>query len=309
MNNNSITPHVTNETAPLKTVILGLPDSLGSTPTLEETYDATSYHNVLNGTYPTEADIHYEMESFAAILRQYGAEVLRPECLPNYNQIFARDVAFVVEDCLFIANMIADRSHEIEAFATILHRIPQPHIVHLPQEVSVEGGDVLLYDKYLFIGCCLPGEFGQYKTARTNAAAIEYFTQLFPHKEVIPLALRKHDTDPMHSTLHLDCAFQPVGKGKAVIYPAGFARKEDYNRIVDIFGVNNLFALTPEEAMHLGTNLFSISPEVIVSEARFHRLNKHLREAWGLTVEAIPYHEVSKQGGLLRCSTCPLVRG
>ncbi|MGB5498301.1 MAG: amidinotransferase, partial [Maribacter sp.] len=32
-----------------------------------------------------------------------------------------------------------------------------------------------------------------------------------------------------------------------------------------------------------------------------------LREQ-GFTVEEIPYAEVSKQGGLLRCSTLPLIR-
>lgn len=29
---------------------------------------------------------------------------------------------------------------------------------------------------------------------------------------------------------------------------------------------------------------------------------------WGLTVERVPYHEISKMGGLLRCSTLPLIR-
>ena len=38
-----IIPHVTNETARLRTVVLGLPDSLGSVPSLSETYDAKSY--------------------------------------------------------------------------------------------------------------------------------------------------------------------------------------------------------------------------------------------------------------------------
>jgi len=36
-------------------------------------------------------------------------------------------------------------------------------------------------------------------------------------------------------------------------------------------------------------------------------LNKWLREE-GFTVEEIDYSQISKQGGLLRCSTMPLVR-
>ena len=56
------------------------------------------------------------------------------------------------------------------------------------------------------------------------------------------------------------------------------------------------------------TNIFSISPKVVVVEEHFHRLKNHLEQAWGLTVETVPYREISKMGGLLRCSTLPLRR-
>ena len=56
------------------------------------------------------------------------------------------------------------------------------------------------------------------------------------------------------------------------------------------------------------TNVFSIAPDVVVTEEHFTRLNKHLREKWGMTVETVPYREISKMGGLLRCSTLPLRR-
>ena len=55
-------------------------------------------------------------------------------------------------------------------------------------------------------------------------------------------------------------------------------------------------------------NIFSISPEVVVSDETFTRMNEFLRNEWGFTVEEIPYREISKMGGLLRCSTMPLVR-
>jgi len=44
-----------------------------------------------------------------------------------------------------------------------------------------------------------------------------------------------------------------------------------------------------------------------VSENNFTRLNHWLKEK-GFTVEAIPYAEIAKQEGLLRCSTLPLER-
>ena len=47
--------------------------------------------------------------------------------------------------------------------------------------------------------------------------------------------------------------------------------------------------------------------EVVVSEKNFTRLNNWLRQQ-GFTVEEVPYAEISKQEGLLRCSTMPLIR-
>jgi N-dimethylarginine dimethylaminohydrolase len=57
----------------------------------------------------------------------------------------------------------------------------------------------------------------------------------------------------------------------------------------------------------MNSNIFSISPEVIISEKTFIRLNAWLRSQ-GFVVEEVPYAEISKQEGLLRCSTIPLIR-
>ena len=58
----------------------------------------------------------------------------------------------------------------------------------------------------------------------------------------------------------------------------------------------------------MNPNIFSISPEVLVSDKTFTRMNNHIRDKWGIQVEEIPYREISKMGGLLRCSTMPLIR-
>ena len=58
---------------------------------------------------------------------------------------------------------------------------------------------------------------------------------------------------------------------------------------------------------HMNCNVFSISPDVVVSGRGVTRLNQWLR-AHGFTVEEIPYGEIAKQEGLLRCSTMPLYR-
>lgn len=305
---NTIKPHVCNETDSLQCVIVGLPQSSGAAPTLSETYDARSYRSVEEGNYPQEEDIVEEMENLATTLQHEGIEVLRPTQIDNYNQLFARDVAFTIDNQLFIANMIPEREQEILAYKEIFARIPSQQIVHLPQEVHAEGGDMMLYNDILFMGVTPSKAFDEYKMARTNEAALRFFKKQFPQKRVIPLELRKHDTRPEEGVLHLDCAFQPVGKGKALYYPDGFARKEDVELIESIFGKENLFAITPDEAFNLTTNIFSIAPNRVIIEKNFNRLRSHLENEWNISTISIPYYEISKEGGLLRCSTCPLIR-
>jgi N-dimethylarginine dimethylaminohydrolase len=119
--------------------------------------------------------------------------------------------------------------------------------------------------------------------------------------------LRKSNTNARENALHLDCCFQPVGKNKAILHKNGFLVEAEYNWLVDCFGRENIFEIDAEEMYQMYSNIFSIAPEVVVSERNFTRLNNWLREQ-GITVEEIPFAEISKQEGLLRCSTLPLVR-
>ena len=75
----------------------------------------------------------------------------------------------------------------------------------------------------------------------------------------------------------------------------------------NLFGKKNLFYLSNEEKNEMNSNIFSISPKIVVSDVRFERLNNWLTEI-GLKVEAIKYEEVAKMGGLFRCSTLPLIK-
>lgn len=300
--------NVQNETARLKTVVLGQPYSIGKQPSLEETYDAKSYETVKNGVYPTEEDIANEMTAFESVLKKHDVEVLRPLILPNSNQVFARDVAFVIDDKIITSNIIPDRADEQEAYAPIYSEIAFNKIYNLPEKAHVEGGDIVLYNNMVFVGTYTDKDYPSYKTARTNAYAIDFLKELFPDKEFVALELVKNDTDPCKGILHLDCTFMPVGEDKAIIYKDGFRNMKDYNSLVDLFGKDSVFEVTREEMYYMNTNVFSISPDVVVSENNFLRLNKYMAEEWGINVESIPYYEVSKMGGLLRCSTLPLIR-
>lgn len=298
--------NINDEISQLEAVVLGTAESCGPTPKPEEAYDPKSLEHILAGTYPKESDMVKEMDAFAAVFRKYGVKVYRPEVLKNCNQIFSRDIAFVIEDKLIVANILPDREKEVDAILHVLDKIDSKNILRPPEKVHVEGGDVMPWNNYIFIGTYTAPDYAAYITARTNLAAVEYIKNQFPTKLVKSFELRK-STNARENALHLDCCFQPLGKGKAILHRNGFLVQEEYQWLLDFFGKENVFEITAEEMYQMFSNVFSISPEVIVSEQNFTRLNNWLR-THGFTVEEIPYSEISKQEGLLRCSTMPLIR-
>ena len=180
-------------------------------------------------------------------------------------------------------------------------------VVRPPEEVHIEGGDIILCNDYIFIGTYKGSDYKDYITARTNMQGVNYIKALFPNKIVKEFDLVKSKIEARDNALHLDCCFQPIGNDKGIIYKSGFREEADYRYLVSLFGKENLFHISREEMYNMNSNVFSIAPNVVVSEQNFTRLNDWLRSS-GFTVEEIPYAEIAKQEGLLRCSTLPLIR-
>ncbi|MFN8274367.1 MAG: arginine deiminase family protein [Flavobacteriaceae bacterium] len=301
--------HVTNETSRLRAVVLGTAVSNGPTPKAEDAYDPKSLEHILAGTYPKEADMIAEMEAFNQVFQKYNVQVFRPELVTNENQIFTRDIAFVIDDIIIEAGILPERDKEFPAIQYIIDQIDPAKVIRIADKdkVHIEGGDVLLWNEYIFIGTYRGDDYSQVKTARTNQAGIDLIKELFPHKKVLTFDLVKSWEDARDNALHLDCCFQPVGTNQAIIYKGGFRNEQEYQQLVDLFGLENLFHITRDEMYDMNSNVFSIAPDVVVSEKNFTRLNNWLRSQ-GFTVEEIPYAEIAKQEGLLRCSTLPLIR-
>ena len=298
---------IKNETSRLRAVVLGTAISNGPTPTKEEAYDPKSLEHILAGTYPIEADMIAEMEAFNAVFTKYDVTVYRPEIIENYNQIFTRDIGFVIEDIIKKKNILPDRERELDAIQYVIDQINPAKVVRPPEEVHIEGGDVMVWNDHIFIGTYKGSDYSSYITARTNMFGVNYIKELFPNKIVKEFDLVKSRLEARDNALHLDCCFQPIGTDKGIIYKSGIREESDYLYLVKLFGKENLFHITREEMYHMNSNVFSIAPDVVVSEKNFTRLNNWLRKQ-GFTVEEIPYAEIAKQEGLLRCSTLPLIR-
>ena len=299
--------HVQDETSRLRAVVLGTAESNGPTPKPEEAYDPKSLEHIKAGTYPIEADMVPEMSAFESVLKKYGVTVFRPQLIPDYNQIFTRDIGFVIDNIFIKSNILPDRERELDAIQYVIDQIQPAQVVRPPEEVHIEGGDVMLWENYIFVGTYKGSDYKDYITARTNMQGVEYLRKLFPNKIVKEFDLVKSKIEARDNALHLDCCFQPVGKDKAIIYKRGFREEADYLFLEQLFGIDNLFHIKRKEMYHMYSNVFSIAPDVVVSERKFTRLNNWLRKN-GFTVEEIPYAEIAKQEGLLRCSTLPLSR-
>ncbi|WP_264566665.1 dimethylarginine dimethylaminohydrolase family protein [Flavobacterium sp. N3904] len=299
--------NIKNETSRLRVVVLGSAVNNGPTPLENEAYDPKSLEHILANTYPLEKDMVVEMEAFNSVFQKYGVTVLRPEMIENYNQIFARDIGFVIDDTFVKSNILPDRERELDAIQYVIDQINPAKVVRPPEEVHIEGGDVMLWNDYVFVGTYKGSDYASYITARTNWQGVNFIKELFPNKIVKEFDLVKSKIEARDNALHLDCCFQPVGNDKGIIYKRGFREEADYMFLVDLFGKENLFHITRDEMYHMNSNVFSIDTNVVVSEKNFTRLNNWLR-ANGFVVEEIPYAEIAKQEGLLRCSTLPLIR-
>ena len=297
---------VDNEYSALKSVILGLAEDMGDPPKVFDVYDPRSLYHIKNNSYPSEVDVKKDIESFYKILIKHNVDVLRPDNIKNCNQVFARDLGFTISNIFFQSNIVPNREEELVGVSGIINNL-DAGVVKLPDYMHIEGGDVVIHNDKLFVGTYSGEDYSELITARTNQESISYLEKMIPSKEIMSINIKKSNTDVFENVLHLDCCFQPIGKRKAIICPDSFVNKSDVEYLIGYFGKKNTYLAYGQEAYMLISNLLVISPEVIVSDKRFNKINTWL-EKNDFHVEKISYENVSKMSGLFRCSTLPLLR-
>ena len=298
--------NIENEYSKLKTVILGIADDLGVPPKESDAYDPRSLYHIKNNSYPIEDDLLRELDNFYNKLLKHNVDVIRPSNINNCNQIFARDLGFVISNLFFLSNIVPNRHDELKGIDDTLNNL-DVGVIKLPEFMHIEGGDVIVHNDKVFIGTYIEDDYSSLITARTNYSSIDYLKSMITSKEIIPLEINKSNTDIYKNTLHLDCCFQTISNDKAIICPDGFKNKKDVEYLINYFGQKNTFIASSEETFELTSNVLVISPDVIVTRLKSDRLNSWL-ENIGVLVEKVNYSNVSKMSGLFRCSTLPLNR-
>ncbi|APA99633.1 dimethylarginine dimethylaminohydrolase family protein [Nocardia seriolae] len=251
-----------------------------------------------------------EREELAAVLRRHGVEVLRPRLFTpaekaaagaaGYANFFVRDPWFTVGEHV-VEGVLQFPHRRLEVLPSrdlLIERVipSDAHYVSLPTPgigrpgpgPFLEGGDVLVLDKEVFVGI---------SGMATNALGIAWLSKyLRPHGfTVIPVRLRRH-------VLHLDCALSLVREGLLIACPARLPdglphRLRDWDRI----------EVTEDEAAAMATNGLPINPETYVTDPEFEHVGAKL-ETHGITVEYIDFAVTRIFGGAFRCSTQPLLR-
>ena len=85
-------------------------------------------------------------------LRENNIEVIELDSIKDCNQIFARDIGFVIDDFFFISNILPHRQNEINGLKSILNMIDKEKIIRLKDDIHVEGGDIIVAKDKLYVG-------------------------------------------------------------------------------------------------------------------------------------------------------------
>ena len=280
-----------NETDPLASVILGIAEDMGAPLDI----NPVSKSHIEKGTYPNEADLIRELADFEMALTQAHVNVLRPRNIKGVEQIFCRDIGFVIDDTFVISNMKEPvRQQEFPGIIHHINTLDQSKVLSLNSDTFIEGGDVVLHDEHVFVGI----------SSRTNRNGFEALKKHFPGKQIHPIPI-KESLNPDEHILHLDCTFQPVSNGYCIIYEEGFI---DIPQIIDsLFPSEKRIKVSQKEKSLMFPNVFSISPDLMVIERSFESLKKELNRI-GVHTISVEFSENSKLSGLLRCATLPLLR-
>jgi N-dimethylarginine dimethylaminohydrolase len=281
---------VTSETGRLRSVIIGYPDNFHQAP--PAIINETQKQYYFGPDCPTRERIVAEVGGLKAALAQHGIEVWQPAPLEGVpDQLMTRDIGVVIGNTFVITQMARkSRRDEWLGLLPILDQLRTERIIKVPDEVVLEGGDVIVDNGRIFVGL----------SQRTGPDGAAYLASHFPQFDVIPVPLKQLADG--ENVLHLDCSFVPVGARSALIYVDGLAELPSA-----ITNQYDLIPVTKEEQAMLATNVLSISPTQVMARPQASRVNDQLRQR-GLTVIELPFDDPPKTGGSFRCCSLPLWR-
>jgi N-dimethylarginine dimethylaminohydrolase len=275
--------HIVDEFSPLKVVAV----AWGNSVPAYEGYassdpEFTKYHQ---RTWDKELLLR-QQDGFFSVLSHYDVQLqFVPTAADLPWQMYTRDTGFVVGDTFYFAQDrgLQERAGEITAVKKLLDSLQIPDESRVEIAGKIEGGDVLISSDGVLVG----------NGSRTNSLATTDLLQRQPGKMLFL----------GQNVMHLDTRLTLLPNQTALVYPAAFTEAD----LAWLSGKYRLITVLEAELMELGTNVFVINPEIIVSPTHNRRINEQLRAA-GFKLETVDYTQPINLGGSFRCTTMPLVR-
>ena len=240
------------------------------------------------GSVPTKEAILEEQKQFWNVLKNLGIELLVAEQVKEAKgQMFTRDLAFVIGDKFFVSSMRKEnRRLAINGWNHIIDQIETDKIVKVPPNIYLEGGDILVDNKTIYVGI----------SERTTVDSIQFLKDVLKEEySIVPLKLKP-------KFLHLDVVFTIINPNLALIYKDGL-EEESYKLLNQYTKIE----VTEQEQFTLATNVFVVDPQTIIMNSIHKRIEEELKKL-NLNVISLNLTETAKDGGAFRCTTCPIER-
>ncbi|MCP4249447.1 MAG: dimethylargininase [bacterium] len=217
--------------------------------------------------------------AYCACLERLGCEVVRLPAEADWpDSVFVEDAAVVVDELAVITRPgAASRRAETASIEAALR--PYRPIRHLREPATLDGGDVLVVGRTIFVGL----------SARTNRAGLEQLGDLLgPHGyEVQGL--------PVTGCLHLKSACTCVG-GNTLLINRNLL---DAEAVATAFAGLDLIDVPTNEPA--AANALPVGSTVLLPAG--HPQTRTQLEARGFTVETVDLSELAKAEGALTCSS------
>ncbi|MDW8226183.1 MAG: arginine deiminase-related protein [Anaerolineales bacterium] len=216
-------------------------------------------------------------QAYEEALRSLGVrDISLPEEPDLPDSVFVEDTAVVLDECAVLTRPGADsRKPEVESIARAL--APYRPLFRITAPATLDGGDVLVVDKRIFIGL----------TSRSNQAAIEQMqTFLAPYGYTVTGV-------PVNGCLHLKSAVTQAAEMLLLINPAWVEKA--------FFPGLDVLEIDPSEPY--AANILRIGEQTIYQPA-FPKTLARLR-ATGIDPILVDASELGKAEGALTC--CSLI--
>ena len=252
-----------------------------------------------------------QINNLVSVLENMGIKVYRPRVLnpvehdyltyvqEGQMQLYTRDPMLVIGNNVIETSLkVPMRAKEKFPLREIIRErikgtdaryvaMPSPNPNYEEDGIYLEGGDVLLNGREIYVGNSGKG---------SSKAGIEWLQNfLGPNYHV-------HEVKIIPEFEHLDCIMALLRPGLGVLCRAALKGKlPDSLRDWDFIDV------TIEEAKRLGANALIVNDQTVIMDMQHKRIIDEVRKRNHKVIE-VPYGDVATWGGAFRCSHHPLLR-